>query len=171
MDVLEVAAGALGGTDMVVYLVDFEQEVLKPLPDRSSHVELPHTEDVGTTIAGRAFLHGEATTASRRDGTRVWVPIIEGSDATGVLGMTLGEVDGATLEVCEDLGVLAGLLINAQARATDFYNLHRRRESMSLAATMQWDLLPRSLCPPAGWWLPGCWNPPTKWEATASTMP
>jgi serine phosphatase RsbU (regulator of sigma subunit) len=33
-------------------------------------------------------------------------------------------------------------LIVVQARVTDVYNLYRRRKSMSLAASMQWDLLP-----------------------------
>jgi serine phosphatase RsbU (regulator of sigma subunit) len=33
-------------------------------------------------------------------------------------------------------------LIATQARTTDLYNLHRRRRSLSLAASMQWDLLP-----------------------------
>ncbi len=141
VDTIAMLAGELGATDVVVYLVDYEQKVLEPLPDRSNHEELPHTEDVVGTLAGRAFLHGMCS-ASRSDGTRVFVPIVEGSDATGVLAFTVAEADGAVGEQCENLGILAGYLIGAQARVTDFYNLHRRRKSMSLAATMQWDLLP-----------------------------
>ena len=38
--------------------------------------------------------------------------------------------------------LLAGYLIATQARTTDLYNLHRRRRALSLAASMQWDLLP-----------------------------
>ena len=141
-DMMVSAAGELGGADVVVYLVDFEQQVLEPLPDHSSHEELPHTEEVGTTIAGRAFLQRRAVTAERQDGTRVWVPIVEGSDPTGVLALTVPQADDVTLATCEDLGVLAGYLIATQARFTDLYNLHRRRKAMSLAASMQWDLLP-----------------------------
>ncbi|HSS08609.1 MAG TPA: GAF domain-containing SpoIIE family protein phosphatase [Acidimicrobiales bacterium] len=141
-DVMVSAAAELGGADVVVYLVDFEQQVLEPLPDHSTHDELPHSEEVGTTIAGRAFIQRRATTAQRPDGTRVWVPIIEGSDPTGVLALTIPEADEAALATCEDLGLLAGYLIAAQARVTDLYNLHRRRRAMSLAASMQWDLLP-----------------------------
>jgi serine phosphatase RsbU (regulator of sigma subunit) len=141
-DMMVSAAGELGGADVIVYLVDFEQQVLEPLPDHSSHEEVPHSEEVGTTIAGRAFLQRRAATAERQDGTRVWVPIVEGSDPTGVLALTVPEADAATLTVCEDLGVLAGYLIATQARFTDLYNLHRRRKAMSLAASMQWDLLP-----------------------------
>jgi hypothetical protein len=142
VDTVAMVAGEMGGTDAVVYLVDFEQEVLEPLPDRSGHVELPHTEDVASSLAGEAFLNCEARTAPSSDGTRIWVPILEGCDTTGVLAMTVPEADGPILEACKDLGSLAGCLMSTQARFTDFYNLHRRREAMSLAATMQWDLLP-----------------------------
>jgi serine phosphatase RsbU (regulator of sigma subunit) len=141
-DVMTSAAAELGGVDVVLYLVDFEQQVLEPLRDHSSHAELAEPEEVSTTVAGRAFLQRGPATAARPDGTRVWVPIIEGSDATGVLALTVSEPDEATIASCEDLGVLAGYLIATQARATDLYNLHRRRRTMSLAASMQWDLLP-----------------------------
>ena len=141
-DMLVSAAAELRGVDVVVYLVDFEQQILEPLPDQGNHEEIPHSEDVGATIAGRAFLQRKVTTAERPDGTRVWVPIIEGADTTGVLALTVPEPDDATIATCEDLGVLAGYLIAAQARTTDVYNLRRRRKPMTLAASMQWDLLP-----------------------------
>ena len=78
----------------------------------------------------------------RDDGVRVWTPLLEGSDRTGVVAVTLPELDDDRLRACEELGLLAGYLIAAQARCTDVYNLHRRRHAMSLAASMQWDLLP-----------------------------
>src|SRR4051812_2997779 len=131
-----------GGTDVVVYLVDFAQTTLEPLPDRSTHTELPHSEEVATTIAGRAFLDQRPVTAEREDGVRVWVPIIEGSDRTGVLAVSVAEASDEILTACAEVGVFAGYLIATQARSTDMYNLHRRRQSLSLAASMQWDLLP-----------------------------
>jgi serine phosphatase RsbU (regulator of sigma subunit) len=141
-DMMSSASAELGGSDLVVYLVDFEQQVLEPLPDHSTHQEVAHTEEVSASIAGRAFLQRHAVTSGRPDGTRVWVPIIEGSDPTGVLAMTVVEANEGVLATCEDLGVLAGYLIATQARVTDLYNLHRRRKAMNLPASMQWDLLP-----------------------------
>ena len=141
-DMMVSVAAELDGTDVVVYLVDFEQEVLEPLPDGSAHEELPHTEEVGTTVAGRAFLQRRATTVERPDGIRVWVPILEASDPTGVLALTIPDATDAALRACEDLGMLAGYLIATQARVTDMYGLYRRRKVMSLPASMQWDLLP-----------------------------
>ena len=140
--VLTVAARDLGGSDVVAYLVDLEQQVLEPLPDGAAHAELPRTEEVTTTMAGRAFLTSAPVTVARPNGTRVWVPIIEGSDRTGVLAMTLPCTDDSALAECEDLGLLAGYLIAIHTRCTDVYQLHRRRRVMSLAASMQWGLLP-----------------------------
>jgi serine phosphatase RsbU (regulator of sigma subunit) len=141
-EVLANAAADFGATDVVVYLVDFGQTVLEPLPDRAAHADLPATEEVAATMAGRAFIDQRVVTADRHEGVRVWVPILEGSDRTGVVALTVPAADDALLEASEELGLLAGYLIAAHARCTDLYNLHRRRRSMSLAASMQWDLLP-----------------------------
>jgi serine phosphatase RsbU (regulator of sigma subunit) len=141
-EILAAAAGDLGATDVTVYLVDFGQTMLEPLPDRSAHADVPAAEAVAATMAGRAFTEQRVITAEREDGVRVWVPVVEGSDRTGVVALTIpGLAEGAEAAV-EDLGLLAGYLIAAQARCTDLYNLYRRRQSMSLAASMQWDLLP-----------------------------
>lgn len=142
VDLLAVAARDIGASDVVVYLVDFEQLVLEPLPDRAAHADLPQMEEVATTMAGRAFLTREPVTVDRRDGARVWVPIIEGSDRTGVVAMTVAAADDRTVTECADIGLLAGYLIAAHTRCTDLYQLHRRRKAMSLPASMQWDLLP-----------------------------
>ena len=93
-------------------------------------------------MAGRAFVDGISVTADRPDGARIWAPILEGSDRTGVLSLTLPEVTDVAVAACEELGLLAGYLIATHARTTDLYNLRRRRQALSLAASMQWDLLP-----------------------------
>jgi serine phosphatase RsbU (regulator of sigma subunit) len=70
------------------------------------------------------------------------VPIIEGSDRTGVLAVTVPEATDEIVAACEEIGLFTGYLIATHARSTDIYNLHRRRRALSLAASMQWDLLP-----------------------------
>lgn len=141
-DLVTRLAAELGATDVVVYLVDFAQETLEPMPDRSTHADLPQSEAVAGTMAGRAFVDQCATGADRPAGRRVWVPITEGSDRTGVLALTVPEITDALATSCEELALFAGYLIATQARTTDIYNLHRRRRSLTLAASMQWDLLP-----------------------------
>jgi serine phosphatase RsbU (regulator of sigma subunit) len=139
---LVAAVSELGATNLVVYLVDFEQLLLEPIRDQSAQSALAETEEVGVSVAGRAFVERHAQVVERDDGTRVWVPIIEGSDPTGVLALTLPAVNDGIIRACQELGVLAGYLIATHARVTDLYNLHRRRRAMTLAASMQWDLLP-----------------------------
>ena len=141
-DVILRLAAEIGATDATLYLVDFAQSTLEPVPDRSAHAEIPTSEHVATTMAGRAFATGAATIAERPDGARVWVPVIEGSDRTGVLAVSLASADPDVIRQCEELGLFAGYLVATQARSTDLYNLYRRRRSLSLAASMQWDLLP-----------------------------
>ena len=141
-EVLATAAAGFGATDVVVYLVDFGQTVLEPMPDRAAHAEMPVSESLAATMAGRAFTEQQVLTADRDNGIRIWVPIVEGSDHTGVVAFTVPAVDDRVLDACEELGILAGYLIAAHARCTDLYNLYRRRHRMSLAASMQWDLLP-----------------------------
>jgi serine phosphatase RsbU (regulator of sigma subunit) len=141
-EILATAAAEVGATDLVAYLVDFGQTTLEPLPDRSVHAQVSVSEQVTSTMAGRAFTDERLVTVERDDGVRVWVPVLEGSDRTGVLAMTIPAEDDDVLRALEELGLLAGYLIAAQARCTDVYNLYRRRKSMSVAASMQWDLLP-----------------------------
>jgi len=141
-DIVETVAKGIGATDIVVYLVDFGHATLEPLPDRHPHAEVPHSESVATTMAGRTFVSQLPSSAERAAGARVWVPIMEGSDPTGVLALTVPETTDKAIQASEDLGLFAGHLIATQARYTDMYNLRRRRRPLSLAASMQWDLLP-----------------------------
>jgi len=142
-DTIAATAQAAGAIDIVLYIVDFEQTVLVPIPSTSVHVEAPVPEGVNGSMAGRAYTEQAAVSAPRGDGCRVWVPILEGSDRTGVLALTLEVPFGDEAQRwSEELGILAGVTIAAQARYTDLFNMLRRRKAMNLAASMQWDLLP-----------------------------
>lgn len=139
-DVLERVGSAIGD-DITLYLVDFGQTVLQPLP----HLVRPRVvveENVATSLAGRAFTTGEVVTARRPSGVRVWVPVHEQSARTGVLALTVPELGDATMSQCLLLGDLAGMLCAGAARVTDLFHVRRRGRGMSLAASMQWDLLP-----------------------------
>lgn len=135
-------AATMGGSDVVVYLADFGQVMLVPLLDWAGHGVALSPEPVAGSVAGRAFTQQHAVTAERGKGIRVWAPVVEGSDVTGVVAVTVADDDRDTVEACEDLGMLIGYMVATESRVTDAYNLHRRRQGMSLAASMQWDILP-----------------------------
>jgi len=60
----------------------------------------------------------------------------------GVLAVTVDVADAATLDGCRRLADLAGLLVSGAAPYTDLMHVRRRGRGMTLAASMQWDLLP-----------------------------
>jgi phosphoserine phosphatase RsbU/P len=140
---LMTAAAPLEASEIGLYLVDFQGTVLQPVlldTDLSGPV-LPE-EDVATSMAGRAFVSGRPVTSERDGGMRVWVPLVERGERTGVISLTVPDVDEPRLTECIRLGLFAGLLVRAFARTTDLLHLRRRGRSMTLAAGMQWDLLP-----------------------------
>jgi len=140
---IRTAAAPIGAEDIFMYLADFQGVVLQPVllsPDLSDPIF--GEEEVATSIAGRVFRTGEVVTRERGEGVRVWVPLVERGERTGTIALTLPRVDDQVLADCTRLGLFAGVLSRAFARATDELHLRRRSRSMSLAAGMQWDLLP-----------------------------
>ncbi len=132
----------LGAADVAVYLADFEQSVLVLVGDGRTSSDLPASEEITSTMAGRAFLSQQSLSSKRPDGFRVWAPVLEGSNRIGVIAMTVPEASAETLEACETLGMFVGYLIATRSRFTDVFNYHRRRKNMTLPASIQWDLLP-----------------------------
>ncbi len=127
--------------DVVLSLIDFEQEILQPLVDGSELV-IPLEEPVASTLAGRAYQSGEPVVAERDGSLRVWVPVFEHSVRAGVLALTVDDASPEVIDRCRSLGLLAGLLVASASRYTDLMHVRKRGRSMSVAASMQWDLLP-----------------------------
>jgi serine phosphatase RsbU (regulator of sigma subunit) len=97
---------------------------------------------VSGTPAGEAFRTGRPIAEPGTGGVRVWVPIVERSEPTGVMAITVPQADPTTLDACAALGLFAGLLIQSTSRSSDVLHLSRRRRPMTLGASMQWDMLP-----------------------------
>ena len=147
----ELAAKArpLGIGDLVVYLVDYEQTALVPLtgagvPERT-------VLRIDGTLAGRAYSAGSIhrSDAGHPDRSRLWVPLIDGTERLGVLEVTVpapgGEVPAALLTYCERYAHLAAGQLVAKSWYGDTYELARRRRPMTVGAELQWTLLPPRL--------------------------
>jgi hypothetical protein len=133
---LAAACETVPAWDPVIYLADYGHRVLLPLTGDKD------PETVAETMAGRAFITGEPVASDRGGSARVWVPVLEQTSRAGVLAVTVKEPDPDTLAQVRLLGVFAGLLVGAAARVSDVPYLGRLDQDMSLAAGMQWDLLP-----------------------------
>ena len=136
------AARRLGVRETVLYLADYEQVTLLPLsgagvPQRQ---ELP----IEGTMAGRAFRRVEVVRSRATAGAqRLWVPLLDGVERLGVAELELPRPPGPDLEA--DLRVFVTLvaeLIVVNDAYSDVFSRLRRRKTLSLAAEMQWQLLP-----------------------------
>ena len=154
-DLLTRHAAALGCQDALSYLTDLQQRVLVPfLPPRRNHAERPAVLGVDSTVAGRAFqlvqlqtqdVGGEGETQGR---TRVWFPILDGTERLGVLGVTVEDAsmleadDGLLTVRLQRLASLFGELVMTKTQYGDTIVRMRRTTRMGLAAEIQWSLLP-----------------------------
>src|SRR4051795_1774832 len=130
---------ALGAGNVTVYLVDGEQYHLMPLPSTPGDLREPLSIDA--TLAGRCFRQLDLTRAhSGREG---WVPLLDGLERLGVLQLEYDEPQG---EVAEELlhefaAVVSEILLVKQAYG-DLFTRVRRKEPMSLAGEITWNLMP-----------------------------
>ncbi|MGW7687447.1 PP2C family protein-serine/threonine phosphatase [Streptomyces asiaticus] len=132
--------GRIGGRDVSILLQDYEQLVLGPLPGMRLLVGEP--ERIDDSQAGRAFLSATTVEHPQADGVRIFLPLLDGSDEVGVLAVTLSSVDDDDRRLLRRLaGLVADMLVTKNSYTDQFFRA-RRREPMSLAAEIQWALLP-----------------------------
>lgn len=138
--VVEHARG-LGTDDAALYLVDYEQRVLVPVPNGDGPVR--DEVVIETTLAGRCYRTLDVQQApDGHGGRRVWVPVLDGAERLGVLEFNLGpDHEPGTEALVAFAGLIAGLVMSKQAYGDCFENVRRRRP-MSLAAELAWRLLP-----------------------------
>ncbi|MER6307791.1 serine/threonine-protein phosphatase [Streptomyces sp. BHT-5-2] len=130
----------VGGRDISIFLQDYAQLLLVPLPGRRLVVGRP--ELIGDSHAGAAFLSGAPVELPQDDGVRMYLPLLDGSDQVGVLALTLDTVDDDDRRLLRRLAGLVADLLATKHSYTDQFFLTRRREPMSVAAEIQWSLLP-----------------------------
>ena len=80
--VAEVIA-AIGGRDVAVFLQDYDQMTLVPLPGKGLVVGKP--EPIEGSFAGRAFLGDAMIEQAVSAGGRLFVPPLNGTDRVGML--------------------------------------------------------------------------------------
>jgi hypothetical protein len=135
-------ARSMGARETVLYLVDYEQATLVPLPGAG----VPERQELAieATLAGRAFRRVEVVTSSATGGShRLWLPLLDGVERLGVVELVLPAEPDAELE--EDFRALISLvaeLVVVHGAYGDVFTRLRRRRTFSLAAEIQWGLLP-----------------------------
>ncbi|WP_406432851.1 serine/threonine-protein phosphatase [Streptomyces sp. NBC_00631] len=132
--------------DVELFMADYGLTVLQPVSVAPHNLE---PVPVHGSPAGRAF---GSQVPYREDGrgrpTRVHLPVSVRGDRLGVLSVTLRDSEAASAcvaELAEIADALAHEVVVAE-RDTDLYLQARRKDRLTLAAEMQWHLLPGRSC-------------------------
>ncbi|WP_340378187.1 PP2C family protein-serine/threonine phosphatase [Streptomyces sp. SS7] len=130
----------LGGRRPQILLQDYGQLMLVPLPGDGLADGAPQLID--DSDAGRCFLDALRVEVSGDDGVRVHLPLLDGGDQVGVMVVTLERVDDHDRRLLHRIsGLVADLLVTKHGYS-DLFFATRRDEPMSVAAEIQWSLLP-----------------------------
>ena len=132
-------AAQVGLRDLDLYLVDYEQVYLVPLPRPGGTAE---PVPIDSTLAGRAFIATAVVTTPVEGGERIWVPLLDGAERLGVLCVTVAEADADAVALTSALASVAALLVVSKNSYTDVQEKSRRTRVPDLAAELQLQLLP-----------------------------
>ncbi|OIJ68296.1 PP2C family protein-serine/threonine phosphatase [Streptomyces mangrovisoli] len=135
-----------GARSVELLMADYGLTVLQAVS------ELPQTAvpvPVHSSPAGRAFGAQEPCLESGPEGSvRVHLPVTVRGDRLGVLTVTLPEKESVRelLGELADIAQVLGHEVIVAERDTDVYLQARRKDRLTLAAEMQWQLLPGRSC-------------------------
>lgn len=133
------AGSAIGATEIAIYLADYAQAQLVPMPAPGlSRKAVP----IETTLAGRAFTSLQIQRAPDSP-DRIWVPLLDGCERLGVLEIVSPAAGTAEVESAgRDLSACVAQLIKSRRAYGDVVERLRRRLPMQVAAEIVWGLLP-----------------------------
>ncbi|WP_042802291.1 GAF domain-containing SpoIIE family protein phosphatase [Streptomyces sp. C] len=138
-----VVAGAvarLGGRQVQILLQDYGQEKLVPVEGEGLAGGDPLWID--RSDAGRCLLTSRPVEVALGEGVRVFVPLWGGGDQAGVLAVTLDRADDDDCRILRRIAALAADMLESKNGYTDLFFRTRRGEPMSVAAEIQWSLMP-----------------------------
>ncbi|MEU8163062.1 PP2C family protein-serine/threonine phosphatase [Micromonospora parva] len=127
----DVLAGSYGITDVELYQVDYRLAELLPLTDGDSITSPGHP-------AWRAFDHQSPLLT---DGV-AWMPVTMRGERRGVLRLSPVPDDQEVVNALAEVATALAHEVAAVSAGTDVYRAARRTQRLTLAAEMQWELLP-----------------------------
>lgn len=140
-NLVQAAGHAMGSTSARLLVADYGLISLRALgaPDDE---RVGDTTAIDLTVAGLAFSRAEVLVTD----SRVFVPLVEGSERLGVLELTHPAWTEELSSALDPLVRTLVLLLVSRRRYTDELLRARRTEPLSLAAEIQWGLLPPLSC-------------------------
>ncbi|GAB2824874.1 PP2C family protein-serine/threonine phosphatase [Actinocorallia aurea] len=138
--VVSAHARLAGLDEVLIYLVDLRQRVLRPITSAGEDAEVR----VEGTMGGRAFQELRVlTTKPDAPAQYSWVPLLDGTERLGVMRVrTAGPAEEPQLGRMRHLASLVALMLVSTRPYSDSYARLVRTERMNVAAEMEWNLLP-----------------------------
>jgi serine phosphatase RsbU (regulator of sigma subunit) len=135
--IIDIVGNILGARSARLLVADYSLSSLRYLNSRIDDGYPGHPPMHGT-VAGLAFSRGETIVS----GDRVYLPVSESSERLGVLELEHASWGEAHDALVEPVIRLLTLILVSKRRYTDAMLRTRRTQALSLAAEMQWGLLP-----------------------------
>ena len=125
-------------TKVRVLLANYQLSALRPISARGEPAGLDDS------AAGEAFTTQEPVTVFTKTGeVQVHLPVSVGGDRIGILQLAMpSPPTDEQLGQLADLATLAGFALNATSKQTDLLHRAARSQRMTLAAELQWQLIP-----------------------------
>ncbi|MEU6394042.1 PP2C family protein-serine/threonine phosphatase [Streptomyces sp. NPDC046939] len=131
------SARALGLANAVVYLADLQQRQLAPL--NATVPALP----IDASLAGWCYRTQSLRVDEHHHGGMVaWLPLVDGAERLGVLGVTAPALDPEALRRGRTLAALCALMITSKRAYEDSFVHTARTDAMTLPAEMLRAYLP-----------------------------
>lgn len=175
-------AGAVGARDVTLQLADYRAVVLAPVDvgavEGDAAVRMPREEPVDGSAAGQAFREQRVVSERRGELSLVRVPVSTRGARLGVLTVVLPEpAAAADLAAIEAAADTLAFVLTVAAQGSDVFEIARRSGRLSVAAEMQWQLLPGTGLAGVGFELAGHLEPARRvggdafdWAHNGSTL-
>jgi serine phosphatase RsbU (regulator of sigma subunit) len=138
---IDRCARGLGATSATAYVTDLQQHVLQALVPHDAVPGEPL--DVDATLAGRAYQTLQVQQQDEDGGTRLWLPLVSGTQRLGVLSALLrGEADEDRVAALSRLAAAAAALLVAKTPYGDTIVRLRRRDHLGVASELHYSILP-----------------------------
>jgi serine phosphatase RsbU (regulator of sigma subunit) len=143
LEVLEAAlVEDLGASGITLLLADYGDSTLEEVP-RHRQAETAESFTMEETRAGTTYQSQAHSVERREEEWIVHLPVSIRADRLGVLEVVMPhEPPPATVALLLQAATVSAYAIGAARRYTDMFERVRRRRHLSLAAELQWDLLP-----------------------------
>ncbi|MFF4968555.1 PP2C family protein-serine/threonine phosphatase [Streptomyces sp. NPDC001037] len=123
-------ASAVGLDTAQIYLADLQQRLLIPLDETSEPLLVDHSS------AGWAYRTLSPRVAESADSLMVWIPLVDGAERLGVLGVGTASLDSVLMRRSRMLAHLFAMLITSKRAYSDWLVARTRTTPMQLPAEM-----------------------------------